>query len=125
MGFWSFRQNEVIARLIRIETKLNQLLAGQATGKAMLMTEQEELANLVQRVAENHDAVASATAALEGLLARVATLSKELQDAIAAGGDVSPDIKAAADQIQANTAALQDAVPHIAHAIMQGTETAP
>ena len=91
----------------------------------MLMTEQEELANLVQRVAENHDAVASATAALEGLLARVATLSKELQDAIAAGGDVSPDIKAAADQIQANTAALQDAVPHIAHAIMQGTETAP
>jgi len=91
----------------------------------MLMTEQEEIANLVQRVSENRDAVASATTALEGLLQRVASLSQELQAAIAANpSDVSPDIKAAADQIQANTAALQDAVPHIAQAIMQGTAAA-
>jgi chromosome segregation ATPase len=119
---WNWRGSSVASRLNRIEAKIDRLLANQAAGRAMIMSEQEEIANLIQKVSENKDAVKAATMALSGLLDRVASLGQELQDAIAANSsDVSPDIKAAADELQASTAALQDAVPHVAAAIMKGT----
>ncbi len=113
----------VTAQLNRIEVKVNQLLAGQQAGKALIMSEKDEIANLVAQVSANKDAALAATQAMTGMLQRIADQGKELQDAIASGGtDVSADIKAAADDLQASTAALQDAVPHIAHAIVQGTK---
>jgi hypothetical protein len=77
---------------------------------------------LVQQVQANKDVTASATLALQGLLDRVSSLDQQLADAIAnAGSDVSPEIRAAADALAANTAALQDAVPHISAAIKANT----
>jgi hypothetical protein len=126
MPLWNlFGLDAVTAQLNRIEVKINQLLAGQQAGKAMIMSEQEEIQNLIQQVAANRDASQAAVQAMTGMLQRIADQGQELQDAIAAGGtDVSPDIKAAADDLQASTAALQDAIPHVAHAIVQGTKAA-
>jgi hypothetical protein len=85
------------------------------------MAEQEELANLIARVEENSDAVDSAKMALEGYLTQVATLTAQLEAAIANGGDVSPDIKAAADAIRLNTEQLRAAIPQVAEAVAEGT----
>ena len=114
----------VTAQLNRIEVKINQLLAGQQAGKVMIMSEQEEIANLVTQVSANRDAVQAATQAMSGMLQRIADQGAELQNAISNSSDVSPDIKAAADELKASTDALLDTVPHMAAAIVQGTKAA-
>jgi hypothetical protein len=112
----------IASQLARMERKIDQLLTGQARGKELIMAEAEEIANLVTQVQANKDVTASATLALQGLLDRVSSLDQQLADAIAnAGSDVSPEIRAAADALAANTAALQDAVPHISAAIKANT----
>jgi predicted nucleic acid-binding Zn-ribbon protein len=115
----------IAAQLTRMERKLDQLLTGQARGKELIMAEQEEIANLVQQVTANRDAVAAATQAMNGLVQSQADLSQQLAEAIAAAGsDVSPEIRAAADELQANTDALSAAVPQLAKAIVAGTKAA-
>src|SRR3954471_6294037 len=100
--FWTEQEiNDLRAQLNRIEAKIDLLLIGQAKGKELIMSEQEEIANLVVQVQANRDVVQSATTALEGLTQTVADLTQELEDAIAAAGtDVSPEIKAAADALK-------------------------
>ena len=83
------------------------MLVSERKQMEMAMAEAEEIANLVAQVKANKDVLQSATIAIGGMLDKIATLSQELQDAIAAGGtDVSADIKAAADELQANTVAF-------------------
>lgn len=122
--FWTEQEiNDLRAQLNRIEDKINQLLLGQAKGKELIMSEQAEIANLVVQVQANRDVVQSATTALEGLTQTVADLTQELEDAIAAAGtDVSPEIKAAADALKVNTAMLQDAIPELAQAVAHNTK---
>lgn len=110
-------------KLDAINHKLDLLLTGQAKGKELIMAEQEEIANLVEQVRANRDVVASATTALDGLVQKVAQLSEELQDAIdSADSDVSSDIKAVADDLKANTEALQAAIPQLAQAVKANTD---
>lgn len=110
------------AQLNRIANKLDSILEAQQVAKEMNMAEAQEIQNLVAQVQANKDVVQSATIALKGLLDRVADLNQQLQEAIAnAGSDVSPEIRAAAEELAANTAALADAVPHIAHAVKDNT----
>jgi chromosome segregation ATPase len=123
--FWTEQEiNDLRAQLNRIEDKLDRLLIGQSIGKELIMSEQEEIANLVQQVQANRDVVQSATTALEGLTQTVADLSQELQDAIANSTDVSPEIKAAADALKVNTAALEAAIPQLAQAVAKNTKGA-
>jgi predicted nucleic acid-binding Zn-ribbon protein len=112
------------SRLDLIDRKLDQLLIGQTKGKELIMAEQEEIANLVTQVTANRDAVQAATTAMNGLVQTVADLNTELQNAIAASSDVSPEIKAAADALKENTDALAAAVPQLAQAIVKGTKAA-
>jgi len=123
---WFWTEQEIIAlraQLNRIEAKVKQLLIGQAKGKELIMSEQEEIANLVEQVQANRDVVQSATTALEGLTQTVADLTQELNDAIAAAGtDVSPEIKAAADALRVNTIALEAAIPQLAQAVAANTK---
>jgi DNA repair exonuclease SbcCD ATPase subunit len=126
-GLWYWTEQEIKdlrAQLNRIEGKVNQLLIGQAKGKELIMSEQEEIANLVEQVQANRDVVQSATTALEGLTQTVADLTQELQDAIAASTDVSPEIKAAADALKVNTVALNAAIPQLAQAVAKNTKAA-
>jgi chromosome segregation ATPase len=127
-GIWFWTEQEIQdlrAQLNRIEDKIDQLLIGQAKGKELIMSEQEEIANLVEQVQANRDVVQSATTALEGLTQTVADLTQELNDAIAASGsDVSPEIKAAADALKVNTVALNAAIPQLAQAVAKNTKAA-
>jgi predicted nucleic acid-binding Zn-ribbon protein len=107
-------------KLNTIDSKLNNVLRLQQETKELVMSEQEEIDNLVEEVSKNRDAVESATIAMEGLVNQVATLSQQLNDAIANSSDVSPEIKAAADALAVNTAALQEAVPALAQAVGTG-----
>ena len=67
----------------------------------------------------------SATTALQGLVQTVSDLGQELQDAINnAGSDVSPEIRQAAEELKANTDALQSAIPQIAQAVAKNTKGA-
>jgi small-conductance mechanosensitive channel len=121
--WWTNKEIEDIATTLkRIEKKLDQVLVSERKQTEMIMSEQEEVANLVAQVNANKDVLQSATVAIGGMLDKIATLSQELQDAIAAGGtDVSADIKTAADELQANTVAFQQAVPQMAAAVKANT----
>jgi methyl-accepting chemotaxis protein len=120
MPAWWIGTDDVIARLDVIDRKLNAVLKLQQETKDLVMSEQEEIANLVDEVSKNRDAVQSATIAMEGLVSQVATLSQQLNDAIASSSDVSPEIKAAAEALAVNTAALQAAIPQLAQAVGTG-----
>lgn len=116
--------DDIETYLIRIEQKLDQVLSNQTSGKEMIMAEREEIQNLVNQVRNNRDVAQSATTALQGLVESVARGQQELTDAIAANTDVSPDIKAAADELKADTDALRAAVPQLANAIKENTPAA-
>jgi ABC-type transporter Mla subunit MlaD len=113
-------------KLDSIEKKLDAVTVQAAKfwkeSKERDMAETEEIANLVQQVQSNKDAVQSATTALAGYVAAVRDLSDQLAQAIANSTDVSPAIKAAADEIKANTDALQAAIPQVAQAIVKNTK---
>lgn len=83
------------------------------------MATAETLARLQDDVRKNTDAAAAAKLALEGFVTTVADLTKQLQDAIA-GGDEDA-IKAAADAIEANNAALTAAIPATSTAVAANT----
>src|SRR5262245_25365984 len=115
----------VVEQLNQIERRLDAI-EGKATNfwkeeRARDMAEQDELANLTSQVEANCDAVASAKTALEGYMARVQDLTTQLEQAIANGGDVSPDIRRAADAIRTNTDALNAAIPAMVQAIGANT----
>jgi Mg2+ and Co2+ transporter CorA len=124
LWLWTDEQSrELNATLKRLEGKVDRLLLSGSKLQEMQMAEAEEIANLVQQVTANRDAVAAATQAMNGLVRSQADLSAQLEEAIAAAGsDVSPEIRAAADELQANTEALQAAVPQLAQAIVAGTK---
>jgi chromosome segregation ATPase len=116
--------DELGTRLATIEQKLEQVLSNQTAGKEMIMAEKEEIENLVTQVRQNRDVVSSATTALQGLVAAVAQGQQELANAIANNTDVSPDIRAAADELKADTDALKAAVPALASAVTENTPAA-
>jgi chromosome segregation ATPase len=116
--------DELGTRLATIEQKLEQVLSNQTAGKEMIMAEKEEIENLVTQVRQNRDVVSSATTALQGLVAAVAQGQQELAQAIANNTDVSPDIRAAADELKADTDALKAAVPALAEAVKENTTAA-
>jgi predicted nucleic acid-binding Zn-ribbon protein len=120
MAIWWISSEDIVGRLDAIDTKLNAVLKLQQETKELVMSEQEEIANLVEEVSANRDAVQSATIAMEGLVSQVATLSQQLNDAIANSSDVSPEIKAAAEALAVNTAALEAAIPQLAQAVGTG-----
>jgi hypothetical protein len=63
--------------------------------------------------------VSAAATALTGFIATVASLTSQLQAAIAAGDDTA--IAAAATALEANNATLTAATPAMAQAIVAGT----
>ena len=111
----------IASQLTRMEGKLDQLLLGQDTGKELIMAEQEEITNLVQQVQANRDVVQSATTAFNGLVETIDHLSQELRTAIDNSTDVSPEIKQAAEDLQASTDALRSAIPLMAQAVKANT----
>jgi chromosome segregation ATPase len=116
--------DQLEAKLDQIVDKLDNILQAQQAAKETDMAEAQEIANLVQQVTANRDAVQAGTTAMQGLVQTVADLQTELQSAIANSTDVSPEIKAAADDLMANTQALQQAIPQLARAIVAGTKAA-
>jgi len=86
------------------------------------MATQAELDRLNAAVTADTNAVSAATKALTGFQATVADLTQKLQDAIASGDSAA--ITKAADDLEANNAALAAATPATAAAIVAGTPAA-
>jgi chromosome segregation ATPase len=118
-AFWNILGLDALAsQLNNIEKKIDQLVAGQARGKELIMAEMEEITNLTAKVEANRSAIDSAKIGFDGMAKMISDLTTKLQDAIAAGGtDVSPQIKAAADALEAQTEALTAAIPKLATAV--------
>lgn len=104
-----------------IEEKLDRILHHQHQMKKELLMEKEEIARLVASVAENTSAANAAAEALTAFANSNAKLTQALQDAIANNTDVAPDIKAAADAIDANNATLRTHIPAVAAAVAANT----
>jgi predicted metal-dependent hydrolase len=83
------------------------------------MATQATLDRLNADVTANTNAVSAAAAALTGFINTVASLTAQLQAAIAAGDDTA--IAAAATALEANNATLTAATPAMAQAIVAGT----
>lgn len=110
--------NLITAQLTRIEAKIDQLILGQQQGKELIMSEQDEIANLVEQIKESADIAESVRVGFQGMLEQQAKLNQQLQDAIAANAsDVSPQIKAAADAVAQNNANLKASIPLMVQAV--------
>lgn len=107
--------------LAAIDEKLDRILHHQHEMKKELLMEKDEIARLVASVAENTSAANAAAEALTAFANSNAKLTQALQDAIANNTDVAPDIKAAADAIDANNATLRTHIPAVAAAVAANT----
>ena len=120
------RLGAIERRLGSIEYKLDYLIRDAnkfwTDERESDMAEADEIRNLIEQVQANTDASDAARVALEGYLAQVTDLTTRLEQAIANGGDVSPDIKAAADAIRANTEMLRASIPQVAEAVAENTD---
>jgi methyl-accepting chemotaxis protein len=111
------------ATLKRIEDKIDQLILSASQELERDMAEKDEIANLVAQVQANKSASDSAKLAFDGFVQQVSELTQQLQDAVANNTDVSPDIKAAADALAANTEELRAAIPTVVQAIQANVTT--
>jgi predicted metal-dependent hydrolase len=111
------------SQLDRIENKidaLTKIINGFILQERKLhMATQATLDRLNADVTANTNAVSAAAAALTGFINTVASLTAQLQAAIAAGDDTA--IAAAATALEANNATLTAATPAMAQAIVAGT----
>lgn len=119
----TYFDQEIAARLSRIERLLELLLRAIVEEEVLAVATQQTIDQLTAGVRANTDAANSAAAALNGFVATVADLTKQLQDAIAAGDEAA--VKAAADAIDANNKVLSAAVPAVSQAVPANTPAAP
>ncbi len=118
----TYFDQEIAARLSRIERLLNLLLRAIVEEEVISVATQQTLDQLTASVRANTDAAASAAAALNGFVSTVADLTKQLQDAIASGDEAA--VKAAAEAIDANNKVLAAAVPAVSQAVPANTPAA-
>lgn len=114
---WITRQNWV-----SLNSKLDKILSLLATQGKNDMATKADLDKLAADVTANTSAVASATQALMAYASSNATLTAQLQAALA--NDDSAAVEAAASALEANNAALTAAVPAVAAAVVANTPAA-
>src|SRR5690242_383498 len=109
VSFWDHNPyTELVAYLARIESKLDRILHEVLQGEKMAAV---DLTALQNQVAKNTSVTASALTLIQGLQANVATLSKQLADAIAAGDPAAIQAtQAALDSLAAQIQSSDDAL---------------
>ena len=119
------QQGKVLKTLKKLNKKLKQQAMEVYEMSQAIDSMKTEVEELIATVAANGNVVQSAVLAIQGLTDQQVTLNQQLQDALAAMGEVDPAVQAAADALDAQATLIAAQTAALAAAIPAGTPVEP